>query len=43
MLEGMDGGIYMLWWYERADMVGGVGVIVKEKLCERSSGNKKGE
>ena len=27
-------GRYKLWWSRKGDRVGGVGVIVKEELCE---------
>ena len=26
---------YKLWWYGKGDGVGGVGVMVKEELCEK--------
>ena len=32
---GMRGKRYMLWWFGKTDGVGGVGVIVKEELCEK--------
>ena len=31
---GMNGRIYKLWWSGKGDGVGGVGVLVKEELCE---------
>ena len=32
---GMKGRRYKLWWSGRGDGVGGVGVMVKEELCEK--------
>ena len=34
-MPGMDGKRYKLWWFEKEDGVGGVGVLVKEELCEK--------
>ena len=34
MLE-MKGRRYKLWWSVKGDGVGGVGVMVKEELCEK--------
>ena len=31
----MKGRRYRLWWSEKGDRVGRVGVIVKEELCEK--------
>ena len=31
---GMDGRRYNLWWSGKGDIVGGVGVMVKDELCE---------
>ena len=31
----MEGRRYKLWWSGKGDGVGGVGVMVKEELCER--------
>ena len=31
----MKGMRHMLWWSTRGDGVGGVGVMVKEELCEK--------
>ena len=31
----MKGRRYKLWWSEKIDEVGGVGVMVKEELCEK--------
>ena len=33
---GMKGRSCRLWWSGKGDGVGGVGVIVKEKLCENA-------
>ena len=35
MLGVVNGRRYILWWSGKADGVGGVGVIVKEALCEK--------
>ena len=32
---GMTGRKCRLWWSEKGDGVGGVGVMVKEELCEK--------
>ena len=32
---GMKGRRYKLWWSGKRDGVGGVGVMVKEELCEK--------
>ena len=32
---GIKGRKCKLWWSGKGDGVGGVGVLVKEKLCER--------
>ena len=32
---GMKGRRYKQWWCEKGDGVGGVGVMVKEELCEQ--------
>ena len=32
---GMKGKRYKLWWSGKEDGVGGVGVMVKEDLCEK--------
>ena len=32
---GMKREKYMLWWSGKRDGVGGVGVMVKEELCEK--------
>ena len=34
-MSGMEGRRYKLWWSGKGDGVGGVGVVVKEKLCEK--------
>ena len=31
---GMKGRRYKLWWSGKGDKVGGVGIMVKEELCE---------
>ena len=31
---GMEGRRYKRWWFGKGDGVGGVGVMVKEMLCE---------
>ena len=33
-MVGMKGRRFNLWWCEKGDGVGGVGVMVKEELCE---------
>ena len=33
--RGMKGRIYKEWWFGKEDGVGGVGVMVKEELCEK--------
>ena len=35
MMLGLKGKRYKLWWSEKGDGVGGVGVVVKEELCEK--------
>ena len=32
---GMNGRGYKLWWSGKEDGVGGVGVMVKDELCEK--------
>ena len=32
---GVKGRTYKLWWYGNSDGTGGVGVLVKEELCEK--------
>ena len=32
---GVKGKRYKLWWSENSDGTGGVGVLVKEELCEK--------
>ena len=32
---GLKGRRYDLWWSGKGDGVGGVGVMVKEELCEK--------
>ena len=32
---GMKGGRYNLWWSGKVIAVGGVGIMVKEELCEK--------
>ena len=33
-LASREEGIYKLWWCENDDKTGGVGILVKEELCE---------
>ena len=40
---GMIGRRYKLWWSVKGDGVGGVGVMVKEELCEKVVRSKKGK
>ena len=35
MMLGMKRRRYRLWWPEKGDGVGGVGVMVKEEQCEK--------
>ena len=35
MMLMMKGRRYKLWWFGNGDGDGGVGVMVKEKLCEK--------
>ena len=40
---GMKERRYMLWWSIKGDGVGGVGVVVKEELCEEVVEVRKGK
>ena len=37
-MQGMKGRRYKLWWSGKGNGVGGVGAMVKEKLCEKVIG-----
>ena len=40
---GVKGRRYKLWWSGNSDRTGGVGVLVKEELCEKVCGGAKEE